>query len=266
MNKLGYALEAGIVVGALAAVLVMGCSEADGSTSSAANESAATEPGSRSDDKTKGDGNASVVDDLAGFESFHPQGEGKVYYTGYDGVSSYVAPIAFFADAAPKVTIEDPSVAELKGQIKITKAIVKDLPDALDGKVQLLLLRSTGAGETKVTAKAGDITQTATLRVTKYTPEDVAVGERRYEKGAPACMSCHASKSVHNPSVLVDLSDETILGIAVNGKSIKKISTETGLVETLQPNGGRHTWNVTDEERVGLMAYLRSRSLTFQRP
>lgn len=254
MNKLGYA---GVVVGALAAVLAMGCSETDGSTS-AASESAATEP--------KSDGNASVVDDLAGFESFHPQGEGKVYYTGYDGENSYVAPIAFFADTAPKVTIEDPSVAELKGQIKITKAIVKDLPDALDGKVQLLLLRSTGAGETKVTAKAGDIAQTATLRVTKYTPEDVVIGEKRYEKGAPACVSCHASKSVHNPSVLVDLADETILGIAVNGKSIKKISTETGKVETLQPNGGRHTWNVTDEERVGLMAYLRSRSLTFQRP
>lgn len=250
MRDFNSAIRASFVFGMCVAALAAGCSAGD-----------ASEKGSGSA-VTQGASNA-----LVGFESFHPQGDAKVYYTGFDGTNDYVAPIAFFADKKPTVTFGDPSVAELKGKpLTITKEMVEDLPDALDGKLQLLLVRSKKAGETTITATSGDITQKSTLRVTKYSADAVAIGKKRYEEGQKACTGCHASLGVHNPTVLVDLADETILGIAVDGKSIEKISTETGEVETLEPNHGNHKWSVTADERVGLMAFLRSRSLTFQLP
>jgi mono/diheme cytochrome c family protein len=245
MQELGNAIRGSFVVGACAAVLAAGCGSGDTAT------------------KTEGRASNS----LEGFESFHPQGEAKTYYTGFDGTNDYVAPIAFFADAPPAVAFGDPSVAELKGRpLTITKAMVADLPEALDGKLQLILVKSKKAGQTSVTATSGKISQQATLKVTGYTAADVTVGQQRYEVGSSSCTSCHANLGVHNPTVLVDLSDETILGLAVEGKSIQKISMQTGAVETLKPNGGVHKWVVTPQERTGLMAYLRSRSLEFQLP
>lgn len=253
MRKFDGMIRASFVVGICAAALAAGCSSGDatGDTSAGAVTGNKSQPS----------------DAFQGFQSFHPQGEAKTFYTGFDGTNDYVAPIAFFADAPPKVTFADPSVAELKGPpLTITKALMADLPDALDGKLQLLFVKSKKAGQTGITATSGKITQTATLKVTQYTAADVTVGQNRYENGSPSCNSCHANLSVHNPTVLADLSDETILGIAVDGKSIQQISTKTGQVETLKPNGGTHKWGVTAEERTGLMAFLRSRSLTFQLP
>jgi hypothetical protein len=204
---------------------------------------------------------------LSGFESLHPQGEDKTYYTGFDGTNAYVAPLGFYADTPPTVTIADPSVAALQGPpMTITKAMDPNLPDQLDGKLQVILVVTKSAGQTTITATSGSLTQKATLNVTQYNAADVTTGQQRYENGAPACMSCHAKLGVHNPGMLADLSDETILGIAVEGKSLQQISTETGKVETIQPNNGNHKWNVTAAERTGLMAYLRSRDITWQLP
>ncbi|MBX3232386.1 MAG: cytochrome c [Labilithrix sp.] len=249
MRDFDKAIKASFVVGICAAALAAGCSAGDA--------------GGQTDDGVTKETSIS----LEGFESFHPQGDAKTYYTGYDGTNDYVAPVAFFADTPPKVSFGDPSVAELQGKpLTITKAMVENLPDALDGKLQLILVKSKKAGETTITATSGKVTQKATLKVTQYSDADVALGQQRYEEGSPSCGSCHAKMAVHNPTVLVDLSDETILGIAVDGKSIEKISTETGAIETLKPNSGAHKWKVTKEERTGLMAYLRSRSLMFQLP
>lgn len=202
-----------------------------------------------------------------GFQSFHPGEQAKTYHSGFDGTNDYLTPIAFFADKAPKVTFSDPSVAELQGGVlTINKGIVTDLPDALDGKIQLLLVRSKKAGKTSIRAVAGGLDQTATLDVSAYTADDVRAGEARYNGGAPSCNSCHERLNVHNPTVLADLSDEAILGVAVDGKSLSQINPRTGQVETLRPNGGSHKWQVSDTERTGIVAYLRSRSLTFQLP
>lgn len=202
-----------------------------------------------------------------GFQSFHPSEEAKTYHSGFDGTNDYVTPIAFFSDKVPKVTISDPSVAELQGGVlTINKSIVKDLPDVLDGKIQLLLVKSKKAGKTSIRAVAGSLDQTASLKVSAYSAEDVQAGESRYNDGAPSCNSCHARLNVHNPTVLADLSDEAILGVAVDGRSLTQINPRTGQVETLRPNGGSHKWQVSPAERTGLVAFLRSRSLTFQLP
>jgi mono/diheme cytochrome c family protein len=207
-----------------------------------------------------------TADELEGFESLHPQGDEKTYYTGFDGTNPYLAPLAFYADSKPEVTVADPSVAEVQGQMTITKALVPDLPDEVDGKMQVIFVKTKSAGQTTITATSGKVTQKAKLKVTQYSADDVAAGQKRYEQGSPACASCHENLGVHNPGMLVDLADETILGIAVEGKSIEKINMETGKVETSKPNKGNHKWSVTKAERTGLMAYLRSRDLSWQRP
>jgi hypothetical protein len=241
---------------------------------SAASDSAATakpagdsttDNGSKSD--TTGDNGAADIDpaSLSGFASLHPQGDAKTYYTGYDGKNDYVAPIAFYADTPPKVTLSDSSVATMQGTpMTITKVMDPSLPDALDGKLQVILIKSKAAGTVTITATSGSLTQKATLKITKYSSTDVSVGQKRYENGSPSCNSCHATLGVHNPGMLVDLSDDTILGIATDGKSLQQINQDTGKVETVQPNNGNHKWTVTTAERTGLMAYLRSRDLTYQ--
>ncbi len=70
--------------------------------------------------------------------------------------------------------------------------------------------------------------------------------------------------------MLVDLSDDVILGIATDGKAIEQRSTQTGEVETssritaLTSGTSRRSRRRT--HGVGLMAFLRSRDITFQLP
>lgn len=248
-------MKASFVLGLVCAGLAAGCS------------SDPADDGKSTGSITGKDGDGADYSELQGFSSFHPDGAAKTFNTGFDGKTEYVTPIAFFADKPPKVTFSDPSVAGLNGEIlTLTKEVLPDVPAALDGKIQMLFVISKKAGETKITATAGSLTQTATLKVKGYGPNDVSIGEQRYNNGSPSCISCHANLSVHNPTVLADLSDETILGIAVEGKSLQEINAKTGKAETLKPNDGNHKWQVASEERTGLMAYLRSRPLTFQLP
>jgi hypothetical protein len=203
----------------------------------------------------------------SGFTSFHPDGDAKSYFSGFDGKNDFVTPIAFFADEPPTVTFGDPSVAELQGAIlTLDSSVAPDLPAAFDGKIHVMLVKSKKAGRTNIHAVGGSVDQTAKLEINGYASDDAAIGERRYNAGANACNGCHAALAVHSTSMLADLSDETILGIAVEGKSLRQIDVQTGKAETLEPNGGRHEWQVTAAERMGLMAYLRSRSLVFQLP
>jgi mono/diheme cytochrome c family protein len=255
MRKWEYMVRVAPAVG-VALALVMGACSAPPETANRS-ENGVGDKGSEGPDPSQ----------FQGFQSFHPGEAAKTYHSGFDGTNEYVTPIAFFAEKAPKVTIADPSIAELQGGVlTINKSIVTDLPDALDGKIQLLLVRSKKAGKTTIRAVAGGLDQTATLKVMAYSAEDVSAGEKRYNEGAPSCNSCHERLNVHNPTVLADLSDETILGVAVDGKSLSQINPRTGQVETLRPNGGSHKWQVSDADRPGIVAFLRSRSLTFQLP
>jgi len=201
---------------------------------------------------------------LVGWVSFHPSGAAKTYNSGFDGTNAYVVPMTFFASEKPTVTFGDPSAAELNGIITLTKSLVPNIPAALDGKIQLVLVKTKKAGQTTMRGVAGAVDQTATLKITQYTPADGAAGEARYNQGNPSCNGCHAETSVHNPGLLADLSDETILGIALEGKSIQRINPQTTEVETVQPNAGNHKWQATTAEGKGLVAYLRSRDLQFQ--
>jgi hypothetical protein len=213
-------------------------------------------------------GSATAIDysRFTGWQSLHPAGD-KAYHSGFDGTNTYVVPMVFFAAAPPTVTFSDGTVAEQNGPVlTVSRSLLPNLPEALEGKIQLVFVKTKKAGQTTVTGTSGSLTQPVTLKVEQYTPQDVTLGEQRYNSGTPSCNSCHAQKSVHNPGALADLSDEVILGIAVDGNPIERVNLETTEVETVKPNNGNHKWQVTTAERKGLMAYLRSRSLTFQLP
>lgn len=201
---------------------------------------------------------------LEGWQSFHPAGEERTYNSGFDGTNNYTVPMVFIADEKPTVTFADATAAQVTTTLTITKALAAEIPPSLDGRLHIILAKTRKAGRTTVTGTGGGITQTATLVINAYTPQDVTVGEARYNQGNPSCNSCHATKSLHNPGLLADLSDEAILGIAVEGDSVQRLNLSTGQVETVQPNGGNHKWTVTAAERTGLMAFLRSRDVQFQ--
>lgn len=260
-------MNATLVVGLVVGIFASGCGSEPAQDLGGTKKTTSKKDGGASTGDTADNGGDTTSGIPTGFSSFHPDGPSKAYFSGYDGTNSYVIPVAFYAEENPTVTFGDPSIAEMSGSIiNVTKQLAPSLPDELEGKMKVIMVKSKKAGTTTIHAVAGSVDQTANLTVTSYAASDVAVGQHRYEQGTPACVSCHASLKVHSTSMLADLSDDTILGIAVDGNSVRQINVESGKIDTLQPNDGNHHWNVTTEERKGLMAYLRSRDLTFQLP
>jgi len=187
-------------------------------------------------------------------------GEAEVFptriYTGYDGTNTYRAPIVV-NDAASKVewSIDDASLATLQ-------------TSGSNGELVTLISKKAGSGT--VSAKVGSKTFKVPVQITGYTLEQWQAGKRRYEAGPdannPACNSCHANspgKPNHTPSEIDRDPDADLLQIIttgvdpeINSEEPAKISDRTEFADLLR--GREHKWSITAEERVGLMAYMRS--------
>jgi mono/diheme cytochrome c family protein len=112
------------------------------------------------------------------------------------------------------------------------------------------------AGTIKLTAKSNGKSAESTITVAQYSTSRWTAGETRYKNGSggdPPCTDCHVNgKAIdHSPAALATATDEKIAvvittGISTSGFPIK-IDNQPG-----------HKWNVTDEERDGLVTYLRS--------
>jgi hypothetical protein len=157
-----------------------------------------------------------------------------VIFTGYDGVNTYKAPV--IAEGGKSVTwsISDESLAALT-------------PGA-DGE---LMITAKKAGEGVITLTAGGKSVTADLRIAAYTPEENAVGKQRYtnsQEGDPPCQSCHATGPDHSPTQTDADTDEQVMASFLTGVDPEGVPIPTP----------RHTWNVTEPQKRGLVAYLRS--------
>ena len=176
-------------------------------------------------------------------------------YSGFDGTNSYQAPIIAHA-ASGKVswTIDDESVATLT-------------PSGANN--ENLMLKMKKAGNATITASAGGKTSKATLSVTSYTSAQREAGAQRYTTAPddmnPACMACHgadrgSNRPNHSPTELdADTDSEVqntfLSGTDPEGRKIVEISEFADLLTT---KGYTHMWKVTDEQKTGLLAYLRS--------
>jgi hypothetical protein len=177
-------------------------------------------------------------------------------YIGFDGTNVYKAPIIAVSNKkAVTWTIDDPTVASLD-------TASKDPAAEADGIN--LMLTALKAGNTKLHATDGTQQAEATITVLTYTKAQYDAGKARYAKGPndknPACMECHAPGKGpdHTPTELDADTDEEIQDTFVSGKDPEGRPVDYEMNFTTLLKGYKHMWEVTPDEKVGLVAYLRA--------
>ncbi len=188
------------------------------------------------------------ADSGLGVLSFKPD----TMFSGFDGTHTFQVPFAVY-DAADDlvVTADDPSAIEVTPK-KLVTATTNGGTD--NGKYFIVTVKK--AGTIGLLAKSGKSTATATINVTTYAPDRWTVGETRYTTGTgaenPPCTDCHVNGAAidHSPAALATATDEKIgvvitTGVSTHGFPIK-INGKIG-----------HSWQVSEDERSGLVTYLR---------
>jgi hypothetical protein len=190
----------------------------------------------------------------------------NVAYSGFNANGSFKVMFATGA-TAPQWSVGDPSIATVAPSVAptITGVSTKGLSFAL-----VTVLK---AGQTTVSVTQGGTTLTSQLMVKAYADGDLVVGKARYENpdpnndpARPPCASCHQKPGGvdHSPLKMAGFDDDVILGVIQNatypaspsGQSITSDFSPTGPL-TL-PANVTHKWNLTDPEKVGILAELRS--------
>jgi hypothetical protein len=228
--------------------------------------------GEGSGDKGTDGGNPNSPLGLTGWMTLRSQAPGQeTYYSGRDGTNIYQIPIAFVGDGDIQFAVMDTSIASIVTTIRADHSMYASIPDGV--VLRIVLLKTGAAGTTTVNATFAGKTYPCTLMVTAYAPSDVTLGDQRYNNPANpntttriACNSCHMTLNKHSTALLGDLSPDEILHTAVDGIGVALRNPNTGEVQTYQPLNGMHKWDVTAAERVGIVAFLRSRDPLFQLP
>ena len=190
----------------------------------------------------------------------------SVAHSGFNKNASFKV---MFATGAknPTWSVADPSIATIAPSKPPTIAGVST--SGLTFAIATILK----GGTTSVSVMQGGTTVTSQLQVTSYDDTDLGVGKARYENADPTnnaarvpCAGCHqkAGGVDHSPLTMAGFDDEVILGVIQNatwpadpsGQSTTSAFAPTGPLAL--PNGVTHMWNLTDPEKVGILAQLRS--------
>jgi|tagenome__1003787_1003787.scaffolds.fasta_scaffold20860902_2 hypothetical protein len=178
-------------------------------------------------------------------------------YSAFDGTHSFKVPMLALNVFGVKWSISDPSLAHIDAY---------DDSDTAPGSEAMVLART--AGTTTISATAGRQEASSVLTVTAVTPQLWEIGRRRYVEGAlirndvpdpaAACTNCHgAGKNdvEHTPAQIGGFSDEDVIAIFTEGRKPPGVKNRVIPFEQWSPI---HRWAMDDEEKKGVVAYLRS--------
>lgn len=185
----------------------------------------------------------------------------SVAHSGHNAQGSFRV---LFATSAPNPqwSVADSSIATI-APASAPKGAEKGVRD-----LSYALATMTKPGETTVNVRSGETTLTSKLVVKAYSDADVAAGKARYETG-PAdgdrrpCASCHAKPDGvdHSPLKMAGFDDDVILGVIQNA-TYPPSTTGRAVASDYAPKGPlefkEHKWNLTDQEKAGVLAHLRS--------
>ena len=185
-------------------------------------------------------------------------------YSSFDGVHSFQVPAVVDGIKGATWSASDPSVVQLD-------------PSA-DGASVMMTTKK--AGQVTITATAGGITGSASLTVASTTSDLWDIGNKRYNNGivppprdhdagwgAPmdggvrmmqACANCHANGAQdieHTPEQTAGYSDADLIMIMTQGMK------PAGVPQRIMPFDRWHMihqWVMTDDEKNGLVVYLRA--------
>ena len=185
-------------------------------------------------------------------------------YSGFDGVHEYRIPVKALGVKNVTFTASNPALVSIE---KTSEGA---------------MITTKGPGEVTITGSAGGLRGTAKLTITKYTPEQWEAGKGRYTNGEAfklpeidpckpittppmiskrlACTNCHGVTGTlgdveHTPEQTGGYSDADLVNI------FTKATKPAGVGMRILPERVWkffHTWEVTETEKTGIIAYLRS--------
>lgn len=236
-------LSFGVALGALAA-----CSSSDGGGAGSAKDAGGKGDASGFERDGSTYDSAASPDSGLGELLFRPD----TVFSGIDGTHTFKMPIAVYDGASDlAVTASDPTAIT----IEKTQLANPTLPDGTTDNGTYFMLTAKKAGTFKLTATSNGRSTTATITIAQYGATRWATGQTRYMNGGsgdPPCADCHVNGQAidHSPAAMASVDDEALAAVITTG--IKPNNTPvTGV------NGG-HRWNVTTDERDGLVTYLRA--------
>lgn len=176
-------------------------------------------------------------------------------YSGFDGVHGFEVPLGVYGGGEDvTLTADDPDAAV----VTPTKLLTTTRPDT--GVYFMVAVRR--AGTIALTARSNGRAARGTISVASYGSGRWAVGAARYTatgaNGEPACTSCHVDGRAidHSPAVLAGATDLDVGRIVTAGELPSRQRIVSGC-ETCTEKGKSHRWTLDNEERDGLVAYLR---------
>jgi hypothetical protein len=156
------------------------------------------------------------------------------------------------------------------------------------------VLTAAGTGAATVTVRSGSFSQAIAVEVAGYTPEQYDLGEQRYNNPANAnttdrvaCGECHLGQggAPHSPLSLAGNSDAELISAVLTSEYPGRCEDEGNNLCDCEPSGtdcsacpgdctynegdvlslevfgggpGDHVFDLTDEERAGVMAFMRA--------
>lgn len=232
-----------------------------------ASSTAVADQGEGDDQNASEDGNdASVEQSTAATTPPPTSGLSRLHlspsreYSGFDGAHAFKVPIAVygFAKGGEDTVTLAPDEA---GSAVVTRVKLKGVDPVADSGVYFMV-EPKKAGTLKLTAKAGTQTAAASISVATYDPARWEAGRARYENaganGDPSCKSCHVNgKAIDNsPAALASVPDADVGRIMTMGAKPSRATIDTGCTDC-SDTARKHQWELTDEERRGLITYLR---------
>jgi hypothetical protein len=144
-----------------------------------------------------------------------------------------------------------------------------------------VMITTRKAGEVRIIARSGSLSGSAMLTITEASPSDWELGEMRYNNGVDlppinqaeamamgvtipddlSCRNCHGGGAMalsveHTPQQTGGYSDADLVNIFTMGAKPPTAGWRSGIPEFIYMR--LHTWTATEEEKKGIIVYLRS--------
>ncbi|MBX3226001.1 MAG: hypothetical protein KIT84_29500 [Labilithrix sp.] len=248
MPRLRGLLSLSLSFAALAGATSIACSEdalAPDEAFAADDTAPVTEEAQAKIDAFTRDGSAfdSAPPETSGFGFLHAVAQRL--YSGFDGVHEFAIPVGFRGGGEDlTVVADDPAAANVTS--------VKATTPRPGPPTAYFMVTPKKAGLLAITATSGTQKVTARIAVAAYEPAQWETGAARYANGGanPACSSCHVTGRAHDhsPTALATVTDGDVAKIMTLGQK----PGPTTITEV------DHRWSMTDDERRGLIVYLRS--------
>jgi hypothetical protein len=190
-------------------------------------------------------------------------------FSAFDGVHTFKVPAMVQGVTGVKWSASDPALVEIEA-----------LADDGSNSGSEAMMTMKGAGTVTITAQAGNLKGTAVLTITQATAALWETGKNRYQDGISirggtpgvpptpgmpptvnrqaACTNCHGSALddvEHTPAQIGGYTDAEVITIFTQGR--KPAGVPNRIIPAAQWTP-IHQWTMTEEEKQGLVFYLRS--------